>query len=155
LATATSVGVLHYFERRYDEAINEQLRILQTEPDFGMAQYFLGQAYLEKRMFQQATDTLSHAVELMGRSSEALTMLGRALADSGNTRAAKMILDELHERSKHTYVSPVLFAILEISLQEFDEAFAYLNHALAMRATDLIWIAVRPHFDSVRSRPEF
>jgi serine/threonine-protein kinase len=155
LAIAASIGVNLYFRRQYDEAIAEHLRILQTNPGFGMGYYFLGQAYTEKGLLEDAVAMLERASDLTGRSSESITMLGRALADLGRVAEAQKILNELLDRSNRTYVSPVLFAILSIALKEFDRALDYLHRAVKVRATDLIWINIRPMFDVVRDRPDF
>ena len=155
LATAASIGVIFYFERKFDEAIEQQLRILKTAPGFGIGYYFLGQAYTGKGMLDDALRALQRAVDLSGRSSESLTMLGRAQAEVGRTAEARTILNELLERSNRAYVSPVLVAILAIALKEFDRALEYLHRAVVVRATDLIWIGVRPAFDPVRTRPDF
>jgi serine/threonine protein kinase len=155
LAIDASIGVLLYFERRYEEAIEQQRRILQTTSGFGMGYYFLGQAYTDSGLLDDAVTTLERAADLTGRSSESLVMLGRALAMRGKTGEAQKIFYELLDRSNRVYVSPVLFAILAIGLGEFDRALEYLHRAVKVRATDLIWINVRPLFDAVRIRPDF
>ena len=38
---------------------------------------------------------------------------------------------------------------------ERDRALAYLKQAGAIRSTDLVWLGVRPVFDSIRSEAAF
>ena len=46
IVVRTSIGLPHYFARRFDEAITEYRVALSLEPDFWLAHYFLGQALL-------------------------------------------------------------------------------------------------------------
>ena len=53
------------------------------------------------------------------------------------------------------YVSPVLLSQVALGLGEKGRALDYLRQAYEIRAADLVWIGVRPVFDSVRSEAAF
>ena len=53
------------------------------------------------------------------------------------------------------YVSPALPAWIHLGLGEHEKALAQLEHAYTEKATDLIWIRVRPVFDDLRGNPRF
>ena len=57
--------------------------------------------------------------------------------------------------SGERYVSPVLLSQVALGLGDKDGALAYLKQAYTIRATDLIWIGVRPVFGVLRSEPAF
>jgi hypothetical protein len=57
----------------------------------------------------------------------------------------------LRKKSRSEYVSPVLLAQVLLGLNRNDDAIAELQRAREMQATDLIWLKVRPVFDSIRA----
>src|SRR5207253_3237839 len=151
LAIATSLGVLHFFERDYDNAISRFRAVLELDEGFGIAHYFLGQAYVVKGLYVEAIRELDRAVILTRRSSEPIAVLGYAQASAGLRKDALIALAELSRRSTDRYVSPVLMAQIQVGLQEYDSAIFKLEEACQLRSTDLIWLNVRPAFDPIRS----
>ncbi|MCZ6877960.1 MAG: tetratricopeptide repeat protein, partial [Acidobacteria bacterium] len=148
-----SVGLPFYFECRYDEAIEEYLYTLEIDPNYGMARYFLGQAYAQKGMYRQAITELERAVLLAQGTPESMAALGHAHAIAGNQNKAQELLGELEQMTR--YVSPVLIAQIHAGLDQKDQALECLEEAYRIRATDLIWLKVRPVFDSIHSDPRF
>jgi hypothetical protein len=61
------------------------------------------------------------------------------MVDSGRTR----------------YVSLTLVAQVQSALDDKEQAFRALGRAVEERASDLIWIGVRPNFDPLRGDPRF
>jgi tetratricopeptide (TPR) repeat protein len=123
--------------------------------NFGLAHFFLGQAYAGKQMFDEAIRELQLSAELTGRSSESLAVLGWAYARAGQTAEAIKILEGLRERAHSTYVSPVLIAQVSLGLGQKKEALDYLAQARRLRAADLAWLKVRPVFDDLHEEPLF
>ena len=155
LVINASVGVQLYFDRRYDEAVDEYAKTIEMDPGFGIAHYFLGQAYVQKGMTEQAIAELEKAAELTARSPEVVSALGHGHALHGDLDQARALVDELEQRSKERYVSPVLLSQVHVGLGELDSAFDCLGRAFSMRSADLIWIKARPVFDALRSDRRF
>jgi hypothetical protein len=84
-----------------------------------------------------------------------MAMLGVAHASAGRVAEARATLKELAGRDAASYVSPVLLAQLHASLGDFAATMNALERARDVRATDLVWIGVRPAFDAVRLDPRF
>jgi serine/threonine-protein kinase len=154
-AIAVAIGLSSYFERRYLHAIDEYLKAIRIDPGFGMAHYFLGQAYIQARAYSRAIDSLQLAMTLTKGSPEALSLLGYAHAANGNTPAASDCLNNLLREAKTKFVSPVLIAQICTALGRTDEALGYLDQAIQRRAADLIWLNVRPTFDPIRTDDRF
>jgi hypothetical protein len=76
-------------------------------------------------------------------------------ARAGREAGARAALAELDRRAGDRYVSPVLAAQVHAALGETDAAVERLEAARALRATDLIWIGVRPVFDALRADARF
>ena len=81
--------------------------------------------------------------------------LGRAYAVAGKRDEALKMLNELKERAKRSYVSPVGIAIIYVGLGEKEQAFSWLEKAYEDRSTWLIFLKVEPRFDPLRSDPRF
>jgi hypothetical protein len=54
-----------------------------------------------------------------------------------------------------SWVSPVLTAQIHAALGDPEAAIADLTRGRDLRATDLVWIGVRPVFDTIRLDPRF
>ena len=71
-------GNVHAFTGHVDLAIAEYQRALAIEPTFGLANHFLGRAYLAKGDHGRAIQQLRKSNELLGRHDEALDWIERA-----------------------------------------------------------------------------
>ena len=154
-AIHATVGVLLYFERRFDEAIAHLSKTRELDPAFGFAPYIFGQVCTQLARHDEAIAALSLAEKLAAKSPEILAALAYAQAMAGQWNNARSTMDQLIGMSGQRHVSPVLLSQVAVGLGEKDRALAYLRQAFEIRATDLIWIGVRPVFDSIRSEPAF
>jgi len=150
LAILATAGLIAYFEREPDRAIREYEKALEMDANFALAHYFLGQAYEQKGLHEQAIQSLTRAQQLSPGSSEMEAAVARARALSGDHERAEEMLKELREKARSEYVSPVLLAQVLLGLNRNEDAIAELQRAREMRATDLIWLKVRPVFDGIR-----
>ena len=54
-----SAGWTFYFARHYDEAIEQYQKTLELDPNFTLAHLWLGEAYMQKGMHEEAIDRTS------------------------------------------------------------------------------------------------
>jgi serine/threonine protein kinase/Tfp pilus assembly protein PilF len=155
LPARASLAYCLYFARRYDESIVEIEKILEMDSSFVLAHHLLGQNYLEKRMWTEATRAGGRAVELSGRATYRLTLLGACLAASGRQAEAEAILTELAAVSPRRYVSAVEIAFIYVALGQLDFAFDWFEKALIERAWGLVLLRVDPRADLLRPDPRF
>jgi tetratricopeptide (TPR) repeat protein len=151
----TSVGLLLHLERQHQAAATHQLTVIATDPGFALAHYFYGQACTEMGRFDDAFEAFRRAKTLAAESPETDSALGHALARAGRARAAEDVLDELIRMRGRRYVSPVLLAQITAALGDHDRTMGYLEEGFALRATELVWLGVRPAFDGLRSDLRF
>ena len=154
-AIHATMGVLLFYERRYDEAIAHLSKTRELDPDFWFAPYFIGQAHTQRGRHNDAIGALGVALKLAGNSPEVLAALTCARAAAGQKDGASDMMKGLIRLSGERYVSPVLLSQVALGLGDKDGALAYLKQAYTIRATDLIWIGVRPVFGVLRSEPAF
>jgi TolB-like protein/Tfp pilus assembly protein PilF len=152
---ASSWALIHYFEGDYARALAEQEALLARDAEFGMAHFFIGQASIAAGRPEHGIAHLQRAMTLVGESPEIVATLGVARAATGNVAAAREIVSALETQARSEYVSPVLLAQIHTALGETDAALDALDRAAELRATDLVWIGVRPTFDALRLQPRF
>jgi len=68
----------HYFGRSYDATIEEALQIVKLHPGDMSAQFWLGSAYTQKKMYAQAVETFQRARQLSGDAPVMLMAYGYA-----------------------------------------------------------------------------
>jgi tetratricopeptide (TPR) repeat protein len=152
---ASSWALIHYFEGDYARALAEQEALLARDAEFGMAHFFIGQASIAAGRPEHGITHLQRAMTLVGESPEIVATLGVARAATGNVAAAREIVTALETQARSEYVSPVLLAQIHTALGDTDAALDALDRAAELRATDLVWIGVRPTFDALRLQPRF
>ncbi|MEN8375314.1 MAG: hypothetical protein ABFS34_07685 [Gemmatimonadota bacterium] len=150
-----SRAALRYYERAYEEAIDDLLEVIHGHSDFALAHLLLGLARVGAGAADEAVEALLRARELAGGSVEATVALGQGLVARGRQDAARGLLAELVERGSSEYVSASRLAQLFVGLGERERALEALARAAEERASDLVWLDVMPAFDPLRDDPEF
>ena len=155
LGIHTALGHVLYLARRYDDAIRQYRRALELDPTFALAHLWFGRPYLEKGEFARAIEEVRVAVKLSKESTMSLAVLGHAYASSGRRSEALRILQRLRTRARSRYVPSYWIGLVHVGLDDFDQAFAWLNRAARERSAWLAWIKVEPRFDRLRSDPRY
>ena len=154
-AIGATLGLLAYFARRPDEAERLYRDVLELDDGFALAHYFLAQALVEQRRYQEAIAALKRAAATGGRTAEVLATWAGVEALAGRTDSAEALLAELQAIAAAQYVSPVLVGQVLLALGRREAALASLEHGLQARAVEMIWLGVRPTFDVLRDNPRF
>jgi eukaryotic-like serine/threonine-protein kinase len=155
LVTTAAVGWLHVLEGRTAQAVTAFRSVLELDPSFGLAKYFLGLALLYGGSPAEAVAVLEEATAVTGRSTETLAALGSACAAAGRHQDAERLLAELETTATTSYVSPILLAQLLLSLGRAEDALSRLEEGCERHAAEMIWLAVRPTWSSLRGNPRF
>ena len=156
LIIRTHLGLMLYRGGRYDEAIEQFRHILDMEPQFAAAHYFLGWTYQQKVMHRETLRHLQQALVLFDRSPEKLGALGHAYGVFAQEEEAREVLEELHQLSRHRFVSAYDFGILHAGLGETEKALDWLEKAYDERSFSLLMsLNAEPRLDVLRSDPGF
>lgn len=151
----TDIGVIHYFTREYDLAIERYQKALELDSNFERAHFWLAAAYEQSRMYEEAIAEYILSIELSGGNLEARASLGHAYGKAGRKSDAVLILEELNIESSSRYVSPYDLAIINLGLGEIETAIKWLLQAGDEHAGWMIYLTVDPRLDPVRSDPRF
>ena len=155
LPAGANVAVSLYFGRQYDQAIEQSLQVLETDPNFARSYEDLGRAYWEKGMWREAITAFKKAVTCSARGSGYLASLAHAYALAGRHTEALNLLKELIDLARKQYVSPFAFALVYAGMGKKNQAFAWLDQAYQERASALPFVKVNPRLISLHSDPRF
>src|SRR6185503_11496034 len=155
LPIGSNIGLLLYLARRYEEALDHFRSHLEMDRNFVYTHWEMALAYEQCGRYDEAIAAFQRAIALSGTSVLPRTLLARTYALSGRKSEASALLNELTELSTQTYVSPYRIAAVYSALRDKDSAFKWLGYAYEGRDGWLIWLAVDPVFDSLRSDKRF
>jgi DNA-binding winged helix-turn-helix (wHTH) protein/TolB-like protein/Tfp pilus assembly protein PilF len=150
LSVPWGVAMQQYWAGRYDLAIETARSVLAIDPNHESAHLCLGLALEQKRQFPEAIVELQKAVDL-SNDQMWMAFVAHAKALAGDKVGARKILADLESLSRHTYVSPWLFAILYPDLGDKERAFFWLEKCYQGREHDLVFSRVWPMFNSLHS----
>jgi serine/threonine protein kinase/tetratricopeptide (TPR) repeat protein len=147
-------GMAFFYARRYDRAVTEFSHLAEVPP-FALSEndrFGLGRALAHSGQIAAAIREINQAIKIGGRLSPYLTEIARLHAVSGNPGEARRMLQELEGKPS---VAPANLAFVRIALGDIDQAFADLQRAVDRRSSVLLWCAVDPRLDPVRTDPRF
>ena len=152
---ATSLGILYYYARDYENAIIKHQRSLVLAPELGTGHSGLGRVYLAQGRPDEAAREFQLAVE-KNRYPPWLIELAHAYVAAGRSKEAAAVMAEL-SKLQQTGRSYSLDNLAYIAAVEgrFDDAFEILERAVDQKLTNVLWIAVDPRADPLRSDPRF
>jgi serine/threonine protein kinase/tetratricopeptide (TPR) repeat protein len=159
-------------------AVREAEKAAQLDPNLG---FDLGYPYYTARQYDQAEKIfrrysdhtgLAWVYTATGRYPEAisemkavvgdgapsdtdLASLGQVYARQGKKQEAEKVLDELVQRSKKMYVSPVHLATIYTGLGDRERALNALEQAYHEHDPYMIYLKVYPTLGSLQSEPRF
>jgi len=143
-----------YWLRYYDGAVKQYQLALSLDPNFGLSHQGLGSTYIHKGMYTEGLKELTRALGLMEHGPFANAELGYGYALSGDTSAAKNILNQLIRQSQTHPLPPVAFAPIYIGLGDKDDAFDALRKSIDRHDVNL-QLTSDPIYDSLHSDPRF
>jgi DNA-binding winged helix-turn-helix (wHTH) protein/tetratricopeptide (TPR) repeat protein len=153
LTIKLSLGITYYFAHQYDRAIEHLFAVLDLEPNYEIVHFFLGMAYVQKKMYDEAITEYKKAIKVVELDVQAY--IGHAYAMSGRKAEAHQVLDELLERLQQRYVEPFFIALIYTALDEKDQAFAWLEKGYEEHLSTMGVLKIDPMFDSLRDDSRF
>ncbi len=147
-----NIGMIHYYARRYEEAVTQLETTLRMEPRFDHARSLLGRAYLRLGQPDRAIREFeSRSSTTIGSTAD----LPVAYALSGRIAEAVAGLEHLRTQAATRFVSCFDIATVYAALGSADEAFEWLERALEQRAQPISFLGLDPAFDFLRADRRF
>jgi serine/threonine-protein kinase len=144
-----------------DEAAERCRFVIDMHPDLSTPYFTLAEVRRAQRRFDEAIAARRKAHSLRGDSDDELDeVLSAATGKEGyerieRTAVRRLELRTLERRARTAYASPVDFARAYAQLDQRDEAFGYLNQALAERSPGLVFLNVDRAWESIRADSRF
>ena len=155
LIISVAIGWASYMARQYDEAIEQLLRTVELDPNYPVTYWILGLLYRKTGRYELAITEGEKGVNLSGGSPLMRAALAHSYGESGKTREALHLLDDLTKLAKRKYVAPYFFAGIYIGLGEYDRAIEYLEKSYEERSHWLIYLHLDPSMDGLRDNSRF
>jgi len=151
-----NVAMMLYYARRYDEAIEQCRKTLELDPTMPTVYGWLGNAYWQKGLYEQAIEAdLKRREIVVGSDLETAAALKAAYAASGWRGYLRKQLDLAEERAKQRYINPFVFARDYALLGETDQAFSWLEKSQEEHGWWITTLNADPAFDGLRSDPRY
>jgi tetratricopeptide (TPR) repeat protein len=133
---------------RFDEALVQARKAVELDPNSIRAHGFLGQAYLDKRMYAEGI----REMEICCATRWAVAY---AYAVAGRRSDAMRILHQVLEQSRPTDLSPGFIAQVYAALGDKDRAFEWLESAYKDHDLNLSQAFTLTEFAGVRADPRY
>ncbi|PYK30051.1 MAG: hypothetical protein DME57_08145 [Verrucomicrobia bacterium] len=144
-----------YHAREFPGALSLCHELLKTDPDKVMLLYVSSFLLTALGRHDEAIANASQCLATIGKASRTLGRLGSAYAWAGKVQQAEDVLREMNEFAAHRYISPYHIALVQSALGRTDEALNMLARAVDTKDAWVLWMAVDPELDPLRSYPRF
>jgi DNA-binding winged helix-turn-helix (wHTH) protein/TolB-like protein len=155
-----SLAEILYCARRFDDALKYLRRVREVDPSFQKAfiATYLYLTYMRKGMYEEAI--LENAKRLSdgagaGKEAGAAAALRAAYATGGERGVWQKQIELAEKLKKGDRDFPLFMAEAYTRLGENDQAFVWLNKAVAEKHQAVWSIPIDPDFDSLHSDPRF
>jgi tetratricopeptide (TPR) repeat protein len=156
LVIETSLAALLSLAGQQDAAEKEFKLVFEMDPHYPSAHAELGNFDTRRRMYKEAIHEYQTSEANGGDQMDLWDGLGYAYARVGDKQNALKMLSQLKELEKPPTRAALDVAIVEIGLDNKDEALAWLEKAYQEHNGDgLLWLKVDPIFDPLRTEPRF
>ena len=161
VSTQTMGGLGHAYlvMQRYDESIPHFQKALDLYPNAAFIRAQLAWAYAMKGMYPQALaeyDKIAEPDKAVAAENQLVADgLGWVYAVSGRRADALKVAKEVEELSSHAYVDFYQVATIYAGLGEKDEAFRLLGKGYEQRSAGMLYLAIDPFWDGMRSDPRY
>ena len=150
-----SLGWLQYYSRQSEAALENLRRALTMDPTAEETHRLLGLVYLQQGRYDDAAAAFREAIANSGNPVLAISGLGHVAARRGRVDEARKALNDLEERARSQYVSPVPIVGLQVALGDFDSAFEGLKRAYEERRGWLAYLRIEPMLQPLHGDARF
>ncbi len=145
---------VHFLGRQYDEAIAENLKAIDLQPDFGVAHAQLAVAYAAVGRRAEALAAADKGPQV-DDSPLVLAMASGVYATLGEREKARQALAQLQEIATQRYVCPYELGVTYLGLGDRDEAFRWFEKGFQDRSSCMPGTKADSRLDSIRSDPRY
>lgn len=151
----TDLGVVLYFQRRYDEAYQQLTKAMTLDSGFSEAYAWRGRVLLQRGKYSDAIADIETAYRISPTSRTIAPILAYAYGLSGNRAKAQSRLQSLLAASEQKSVSPWSIGVIYLGLGDKARSFDWFEKAVRQHSIDTLDFNVAPECDPLRQDPRF
>jgi len=144
-----------FYSRRFDDALTQCRAALEIDPNYVEALVNTGDVYAVTGKDSEDHKVYAKADTLSGETPATIAALDRAFVKSGLRGEAQALIELDRKQIEDGIISPIEPALLYSVCGRKDEAFSWLEKAFDRRSFGMIFLAVNPIWDPLRSDPRF
>lgn len=141
--------------RDFAAAADHAQRAIEVDPQFWIGSFQLAQACERLGDFDDALRAVDPASRQSSSNSKPESLRGYLLAATGRRKEAEAVLTALESSARERYVPPYALALVNLGLGRRDEAYAWLERAVAARDVHLVYLPVDAKWDVCRGDVAF
>ncbi len=153
-AINTVVGATLYYQKKYDEAIEELSETVALAPDFPIAHYYLAKSYALTGNFDEAAKEFEKTRDILSGSPVSIGSLAYCYAAFGRHDELAELRKQLEAMTGH-YVPAIKLAEIHLALGEYDRAIEYLEKGYEERCSLMIWVMIDPIYEPLKADPRY
>jgi adenylate cyclase len=151
----TALGQVLTYSGRFDEAVRALEAAIEMWPGAPHLHQWLGIAHLSAGRLHESLHSLEAFAELSGHLGHCESFRGAGLAQIGRREEARAVLAELQARSRHEYVDPYSFFMLDLALDGWEAAAPRLDEMVQVRSFFLPYVLSAPRYKALHGDPRF
>ncbi len=144
LRTKTLTAWTLYQAHRFNESLERGRYINETDANYPQGYAQIGINLLALGRSEEALPYFQKFDAMIPASALAKYQLCFAYAATGRREEADKVLDDIKNLAANTYVKPFFLGMAHAALDEFDEAFAYFEQAIAESEPWMLWFGTEP-----------
>ena len=152
---AVNISRLYQLQNNDPASIENSLKLIELDPNFGPAHEYLGLSYLRMGRSADAVTALEKAAELTNRAGITLGDLGYVYASTGKRAEALDVIKELEGKYARKEAIGQYIAAVYVALGEMDKAFEWLEKDFEARNGKLAEIRWQLQFEALRGDPRY
>jgi Flp pilus assembly protein TadD len=150
-----NVTRMHQLQNNHEAGIENSLKVIELDPNFGPAYEYLAFSYLKRGRNEEALVAAEKAVDLTNRSGITVGDLGYVYAALGNRTEAIAKIKELEDKYTREEAIGQHLAAVYVGLGDKDKAFEWLEKDCQARNGRLAEIRWQIQFEPLRDDPRF
>jgi len=154
-AIGNNVGLGLSLIGKHEAAIEQLLKVIDANPDWGHPHSALGGVYMRAKRFDEAIAETRKALVLSENQPRYQAILAARLARQGAKEEASQIVEALEGTSRNAYVDKVDMATALFAVGRLDEAFSYIEKAYEEKSERLLYYRELPWFEEARNDPRW
>ena len=151
----TSEAMVHYFAGDHEAARDAARAAARLDQYFAMAEFFFGTIARDAGDTTAAVEAFTRAIALTGGTPEMIAGLAQTHARAGRIAEAESLRNQLAASAVERFVSPALFAQLDLALGRDETALTWLAKAEREADPELIYLGVRPVYRVLEEAPAY